>query len=165
MWPSRIAARYLWTARKQRHIAFLSTISILGLAIGVFALLISIALLSGLQDQIKARLMESSPHLLIEPAGSNTIENSYAIATAARSLGMSDVRTIVSGIGWGANENERRGRPGRIRSGSIPLPEGSIALSRDTAAALGLPTGDVVTIVAPRTRLTPFGPVPVWRQD
>ncbi|HEY6139547.1 MAG TPA: FtsX-like permease family protein [Thermoanaerobaculia bacterium] len=161
---SRIAARYLWTARKQRHIAFLSTISILGLAIGVFALLISIALLSGLQDQIKARLMESSPHLLIEPAGSNTIDDAGAIAAAARALGMSDVRPLVSGIGWGANENERRGRPVRIRSAALALPQGSIALSRDTAAALGLNTGDVVTIVAPRTRLTPFGPVPVWRK-
>jgi len=161
---SRIAARYLWTARKQRHIAFLSTISILGLAIGVFALLISIALLSGLQDQIKERLMESSPHLLIDPAGSNTIADAQEIANAARALGMTDIRPIISGIGWGGNEAERRGRPVRIRSGSILLPAGTIALSRDTAAALGLNTGDSITIVVPRTRLTPFGPVPVWRK-
>lgn len=164
MWPSRIAARYLWTARKQRHIAFLSTISILGLAIGVFALLISIALLSGLQDQIKSRLMESSPHLLIEPARSNTIADAEQIENAAREMGMRDVRPLVSGIGWGANEAERRGRPVRIRSGSILLPAGSIALSRDSAAAIGLTTGESVTIVVPRTRLTPFGPVPVWRK-
>jgi lipoprotein-releasing system permease protein len=164
MWPSRIAARYLWTARKQRHIAFLSTISILGLAIGVFALLISIALLSGLQDQIKDRLMESSPHLLIEPAGSNTIADAQEIGNVARGLGMSDIRPIVSGICWGANEGERRGRPVRIRSGSLLLPPGSIALSRDTAAALGLTSGDSITIVVARTRLTPFGPVPVWRK-
>jgi lipoprotein-releasing system permease protein len=37
-------------------------------------------------------------------------------------------------------------------------------LTRDFAAALGLATGDDVTIFAPRTRLTPFGPVPVWRR-
>jgi len=161
---SRIAARYLWNARKQRHIAFLSTISIVGLAIGVFALLISIAVLSGLQDQIKERLMQSSPHLLIEPAGSNTIAEVDAIAAAARRLGMRDIRPIVSGIGWGANEEERRGRPVRIRSAAVTLPPDSIVLSRDIAAALGLTTGDSVTIVAPRTRLTPFGPVPVWRK-
>jgi len=155
---SRIAARYLWNARKQRHIAFLSTISIVGLAIGVFALLISIAVLSGLQDQIKERLMQSSPHLLIEPAGSNTIAEADAIAAAARRLGMRDIRPIVSGIGWGANEEERRGRPVRIRSAAVTLPPGSIVLSRDIAAALGLTMGDSVTIVAPRTRLTPFGP-------
>ena len=92
MWPSRIAARYLWTARKQRHIAFLSTISILGLAIGVFALLISIALLSGLQDQIKARLMESSPHLLIEPAGSN--DGSTCGVCAVQGLAGSTMTTL-----------------------------------------------------------------------
>ncbi len=161
---SQIAARYLWTARKQRHIAFLSTISSLGLAIGVWALLISISLLSGLQDQIKARLMESSPHLLIEPAASTTIDDAPLLAAAARNLGMSDVRPIVSGIGWGANESEHRGRPVRIRSGAILVPPGAIALSRDAAAALGLNTGDTITIFAPRTRLTPFGPVPVWRK-
>jgi lipoprotein-releasing system permease protein len=161
---SRIAARYLWTARKQRHIAFLSTISILGLAIGVFALLISIALLSGLQDQIKERLMESSPHLLIEPVASNTIADAQKIEHTARELGMKVVRPIVAGIGWGANEIERRGRPVRIRSGSLLLPSGSIALSRDSAAALGLNTGESITLVVPRTRLTPFGPVPVWRK-
>lgn len=161
---SRIAARYLWNARKQRHIAFLSTISVVGLAIGVFALLISIAVLSGLQDQIKSRLMASSPHLLIEPAGATTIADAGAIAAAARRLGMRDVRPIVSGIGWGANEEERRGRPMRIRSGNVALPPGAIVLTRDTAAALGLTTGESITIVAPRTRLTPFGPVPVWRK-
>src|ERR1043165_7840215 len=143
--PSRVAARYLWTARKQRHIAFLSTISILGLAIGVFALLISIALLSGLQDQIKERLMEASPHLLIDPAGSHTISDAQEIANAARALGTTDLRPIISGIGWGGNEAERRGRPVRIRSGSILLPAGTIALSPDTPPALGLDPGAPIT--------------------
>ena len=46
---SRIARRYLWAARKQKHTAFLSVISMLGLAVGVATLLISIALLSGMQ--------------------------------------------------------------------------------------------------------------------
>jgi ABC-type lipoprotein release transport system permease subunit len=49
---TRIARRYLWAARKQRHTAFLSGISMLGLAVGVATLLVSIALLTGLQGQI-----------------------------------------------------------------------------------------------------------------
>ena len=57
-----IALRYLWTARKQLHTAFLSIISALGLAVGVATLLISLALLSGLQSRIKSRLISSSPH-------------------------------------------------------------------------------------------------------
>src|SRR5439155_12498213 len=142
----RIARRYLWAARKEAHTAFLSLISMLGLAVGVATLLISLALLSGLQGQIKSRLIASSPQLLIEPSGKNTIDDAPVIAAAARKLGMRDVRAIVSGIGWGANARERNGRPLRLRSASTPLPSDSIALARDVAAALALTDGDLITI-------------------
>lgn len=160
----RIARRYLWAARKEAHTAFLSLISMLGLAVGVATLLISLALLSGLQGQIKARLIASSPQLLIEPIGKNTIDGAEVIEAAARKLGMRDVRTIVSGIAWGANQNERRGRPLRLRSSKSRQSTDSINLSRDIAAGLGLTTGDPITVVAPRTRLTPFGPVPIVKR-
>ena len=162
----RIARRYLWAARKQAHTAFLSLISMLGLAVGVAALLISVALLSGLQGQIKARLIASSPQLLIEAAGSNTIDDSASIVAEARRLGVPVIRPLVTGIVWGANEEERRGRPLRIRSGAARQfkSDDEIGLTRDTAASLGLNTGDSIVVVAPRTRLTPFGPMPVWRK-
>lgn len=161
----RIARRYLWAARKEAHTAFLSLISMMGLAVGVATLLISLALLSGLQGQIKARLIASSPQLLIEPAGSTTIEGSEAIAADARRMGMATIRPLVTGIVWGANEKERRGRPLRIRSGAERAFESDdqLGLTRDAAAALGLSAGDEILIIAPRTRLTPFGPVPVSR--
>jgi len=117
---TRIARRYLWSARKRRHTAFLSSISMLGLAVGVATLLISLALMAGLQGQIKRRLIASSPQLLIEPAGSPTIVDADAIVVAGRRLGMS-VQPIVSGIGWGANDRQRRGRPMRLRSGSAHM--------------------------------------------
>ncbi len=160
-----IARRYLWMPRKRAHTAFLSLISMLGLAIGVFALLFSLALLGGLQGQIKGRLIASSPQLLIEPAGKNTIDDAAAIVTEAKRLGMERVTPIVSGIGWGANEQQRRGRPMRIRSStSASMIEGTVVVTREFAAAIGLNTNDNVTVVAPRTRLTPFGPVPVVRK-
>ncbi len=164
MIESRIARRYLWSARKQAHTAFMSFISVLGLGVGVFVLLMSIALLSGLQGQIKEKLIASSPQLLIEPAGSNTIDDAPAIVAAARKLGVREIRPMISGIAWGANETERRGRPMRIRSSGERIDPDSIAVTRDFAASLGLTTGDAVTVVAPRTRLTPFGPVPVMRR-
>lgn len=165
MIETRIARRYLWSARKRRHTAFLSSISMLGLAVGVATLLISLALMAGLQGQIKRRLIASSPQLLIEPAGSPTILDADAIAGAGKHLGMSVV-PLVSGIGWGANERLRRGRPMRLRSGAAHMfaSDSDIEVTRDFAAALSLDKGDTVTVVAPRTRLTPFGPMPVWRK-
>jgi lipoprotein-releasing system permease protein len=177
---SHIARRYLWTARKRAHTAFLSLISMLGLAVGVATLLISIALLSGLQGQIKNQLMEASPQLLVEPAGRNTIERADEIVAAAQSLGVNDVRPYVSGIAWGSNERLRRGRPMRVRSiaaGHEPqedpasgtprirnADEPQIQLTRGFARSLDLNAGDAVTVIAPRMRLTPFGPVPVMRR-
>ncbi|HKO57569.1 MAG TPA: ABC transporter permease [Thermoanaerobaculia bacterium] len=177
---TRIARRYLWMSRKRAHTVFLSIISILGLAVGVATLLFSLALLSGLQGQIKERLIASSPQILIEPAGKNTIDDADAIVAEGRRLGMRHVEPIVSGIGWGANDTaERGGRPMRIRSfipGSEPAGDAAsrpwiaeegepvIFLTRNYAATLGLNVGDMVTVVVPRTRLTPFGPAPVWRK-
>jgi lipoprotein-releasing system permease protein len=165
MIETRIARRYLWSARKRRHTAFLSSISMLGLAVGVATLLISLALMAGLQGQIKRRLIASSPQLLIEPAGSPTIADADAIAATGRRLGMSFVQPLVSGIGWGANDRERRGRPMRLRSAAGKLKSDTdIMVTRDFAAALSLDKGEMITVVAPRTRLTPFGPMPVWRK-
>ena len=164
---SRIARRYLWAARKQAHTAFLSIISMLGLAIGVWALLISIALLSGLQGQIKIRLMQSSPQLLVEPVGKNTIANADAIVAAAKKLGLRDVRPFISGIGYGTTDDQRRHQPVRLRSyaGERAAPGiPTIRVTRGFAVSLGLDLGDRLTIIAPRTRLTPFGPVPVWKK-
>lgn len=161
----RIARRYLWAARKQAHTAFLSLISMLGLAVGVFTLIISLALLSGMQGQTKQRLIESSPQILIEPIGKNTIDKSSSITAEGRRLGLITVNEVVSGIAYGGNEKDHRGRPLRIRSG--PATAGNaetIALARDAAAPLGLTAGDEITVIAPRTRLTPFGPVPVWHK-
>ena len=174
-----VARRYLWAARKERHTAFLSLISMLGLAVGVATLIISLALLSGLQGQIKGRLIASSPQLLVEPAGGNTILESDALAAAARARGIRTVNRIVSGIAWGANADEKRGRPLRIRSYDPDNPPPSddprasapafekpygVMMTRDAAAALGLTAGQDVTLVSPRRRLTPFGAVPVWRR-
>jgi lipoprotein-releasing system permease protein len=181
MLETRIARRYLWTARKQAHTAFLSLISMLGLAVGVATLLISIALLSGLQGQIKERMIQSSPNVLVEPAGQNAIDDAGKIADAARRAGIADVRAYVSGIAYGGNEDAGSGRPMRVRSvvpGREPVPEVSrnrkepvggddepaIDLTRGFAASLSLDPGDGVVVVAPRMRLTPFGPVPVMKR-
>jgi lipoprotein-releasing system permease protein len=164
---SRIARRYLWAARKRAHTAFLSFISMLGLAVGVATLLISIALLSGLQGQIKSRLMEASPQVLVEPAGQNMIDGADSVVAAARGLGVSDIRPYIAGIAYGGNEEQNSGRPMRVRSDPRLRPntdEARIFLTRGFAASLSLDEGESLMVIAPRMRLTPFGPVPVMRR-
>lgn len=177
----RIALRYLWASRRRKHTAFLSLISMLGLTVGVATLLISLSLLSGLQGQIKERLLETGPQLLIEPKGSAAIANGSSLARRIGAHADARVDSLVTGIAWLSDEQGREGRPARIRSyheGRQPAPDRSfgrdwsiqrgeneqgITLSRSFAAEMGLALGDRAVIVAPRMKLTPFGPVPVRR--
>ena len=90
MLETRIARRYLWAARKEAHTAFLSVISTLGLAVGVATLLISIALLSGLQGQIKARLIAdriSGNQLLLQSPVPAPAQDTSAFKKAADAYG------------------------------------------------------------------------------
>lgn len=178
----RIALRYLWASRRRKHTAFLSLISMLGLTVGVATLLISLSLLSGLQGQIKDRLLASGPQLLIEPRGVAAIENPEALLNVIRSVNGADVEMLVTGMAWISDREGRQGRPGRLRSfheGEAPEPDQSfgrsweieqlpvdatgIAVSRSFAAEMGLTLGSEAVVVAPRMKLTPFGPVPVTR--
>jgi lipoprotein-releasing system permease protein len=177
-----IALRYLWAARKQLHTAFLSIISMLGLAMGVATLIISLALLSGLQGRIKSRLIASSPHLLIEPSDDSVIRDDSALLRAIAPLHPRSAEPVISGIAWASNRTERSGRPVLIRSyllSSPPAaehsfgrdwalrggdPHHSIFLTHEFASTIGLFLDDDMVVVAPRTRLTPFGAVPVWKK-
>ncbi len=176
-----VALRYLRSARKEGHTAFLSLISTLGLAVGVATLLISLSLLSGLQGKIKARLMASSPQVLIEPNGTNGIAEADQILRLARESGATSAQGLIRGIAWASDPEGRRGRPVRIRSFDPARPpradssfgrewslrqqgEGSLLVTRDFAAAMQVTLGDEIILVAPRSRLTPFGQVPVLKQ-
>lgn len=182
MYEVQIALRYLWMSRRKAHTAFLSVISILGLAVGVATLLVSLALLSGLQGEIKSRLMNEGPHLVIEPKGAVGIERSDEVRAALAEAGASIVRPVISGTVWVSDPQGARGRPARIRSfvseEDLPAdmafgrewvaedvdPAESIAVTRDLISSLGLFLRSEIIVVTPRTRLTPFGAAPVWKK-
>src|SRR5512144_753792 len=64
-----IAFRYLLARRKQAFISLISLISVLGVTIGVMALLIALALMTGLQGELRDRLVGSTAHVYVFKAG------------------------------------------------------------------------------------------------
>ncbi len=60
-----IARRYLSKGRKNSFISIISLVSILGIAIGVAALIIALALINGFQGDIRDRILSSSAHIMI----------------------------------------------------------------------------------------------------
>src|SRR5580704_15083059 len=60
-----IALRYLFAKRKQAFISVISLISTLGVTVGVMALIIALALMTGLQDELRNRILGSNPHVYV----------------------------------------------------------------------------------------------------
>jgi len=64
-----IALRYLLARRKQAFISLISLISVIGVSVGVMALLIALALMTGLQGELRDRLVGSAAHVYVFKAG------------------------------------------------------------------------------------------------
>src|SRR3989440_12993416 len=61
----QIALRYLLAKRKQAFISVISFISTLGVTVGVMALVIALALMTGLQNELRDRIVGSNPHVYV----------------------------------------------------------------------------------------------------
>src|SRR5687767_5049197 len=64
-----IALRYLLARRKQAFISVISFISTLGVAVGVMALIIALALMTGLQDELRSRILGATAHVYVYKTG------------------------------------------------------------------------------------------------
>src|SRR5215207_4853689 len=64
-----IALRYLLAKRKQAFISLISLISTIGVAVGVMALVIALALMTGLQGELRDRILGSTAHVYVWKSG------------------------------------------------------------------------------------------------
>ena len=64
-----IAIRYLFARRKQAFISMISLISTMGVAVGVMALVIALALMTGLQRELRDRILGSTAHVYVWKTG------------------------------------------------------------------------------------------------
>ena len=60
-----VAIRYLLARRRQAFISLISLISMIGVSVGVMALVISLALMTGLQGELRDRLLGSTAHIYV----------------------------------------------------------------------------------------------------
>ena len=160
-----VALRYLAASRRRAHVALIATISIAGLAIGVAALIVSLALLSGFQDRIRRQMTERSAHLRVSPARGATLPDAEARAARARPIpGVVEVVDSLEGRAWASDvgRHDDRARPlpqhgGPARPGSVD----GARISSTVGARLHVAAGDLVRLSSSRTRLSPIGPVPI----
>ncbi len=177
-----IARRYLAKGRKNSFISIISAVSILGIAIGVAALIIALALISGFQDDIRDRILSSSAHLMV----SDRFQEGFA-GFRQRELEIArdfpEVKTVtpvvhgtvlvkgrgrdVAGAVLRGLDLERRRKEEWLENldlGRLPRADNELLLGREMAVRLGLFTGDSCLVVTPQTALSPMGIMPRFRR-
>jgi len=179
-----IALRYLLAKRKQAFISVISFISTLGVTVGVMALVIALALMTGLQQELRDRILGSNPHIYVwntrgmtdyhaEADKLRTVPHVVGAAPAILGQGLisaaGETQPVqVKGID-SALEPQVTNLSEGITSGSLDAlnvradqPD-TILLGKDLAAKLGVATGDSVSLTM-GTTLSPAGLLPRTRR-
>jgi len=152
-----LARRYLLGLGRRTHVATVSLISFGGLAMGVFALIVTLALLEGFQSGIRRDLVARAAHARIEPASGRLLENPSGLASNLQES-LPGVKIIQSLRGNCLVSSSTDALPASVigRSGIT-----SASVDPVLAGRLGIGAGSAVTVISARRRLTPMGPVPL----
>jgi lipoprotein-releasing system permease protein len=175
-----VARRYLTARRKQAFISVITTISVVGIAIGVAALVIAIALITGFQGDVQDKILGATSHIMVSDLGGQGLADYEALAERIRQLpGVESASPVVyntvliTGIGESSGalvkgidfDRERPGSPWlqRLEAGAIPAGGGAregLLLGRELALRIGAQVGDIVDVVTASSTLSPLGLLP-----
>ena len=174
-----IGLRYTRTKRRNHFISFISLISMLGIALGVAALIVVLSVMNGFQTELRSRILAVVSHVQISGASGEMSGWQGVAAQAAQapgvlaaapfvqaqamlSFGQSVRGSVVRGILPDEEEKVADFRA-HIKEGSIDSlqPESfNVVLGSELARALGVLVGDKLTLIAPQGVVTPAGVVP-----
>src|SRR3990167_344059 len=64
-----VASRYLLAKRREKFISIISLISVLGVAVGVCALIVVIGVMTGFDNELRDKIIGANSHIVIEQEG------------------------------------------------------------------------------------------------
>ncbi len=177
-----ISLRYLRAKRKQTFISVISFISIAGVTLGVAALILVLAVMTGFTDGVRQQILGNVPHVLMQKFGEG-IDNPQELVAAAKSLpevisatpfvskeGMllsqGNVSAVnIKGIGpghkiFGQALLSIDERPVDELFFDADAERPGIIIGIDTATSIGVAVGDSINVIPPMFTITPFGMIP-----
>jgi lipoprotein-releasing system permease protein len=188
-WPYELQIGWRYTrsgraGRRNGFISFISGVSMLGIALGVAALIIVLSVMNGFQKEVRDRMLSVIAHIEVFSVDGSALPDWRATADAAmKNPAVKGAAPFVAAQALIARGDDMRGA---IVRGISPAEEASVtplgSALRDTAFAtlksgewnivlggelarqLGVRVGDKVTIVAPGGQVTPAGVVPRLKQ-
>lgn len=178
-----VALRHLLARRKQVFISLISLISIMGIALGVMALVVVIAVMSGFEKELKKKILGNTAHIMVMKYGGAIKNYDRLTATINHLDGVKEAAPFilsqamlthgrqVSGAGIrGIDQNHdplRKKLEGMLVDGhyfstgkDIKNPAPEIILGSELAKNLGVRPGSNLRLVAPSGSPTPMGLIP-----
>lgn len=179
-----IALRYLRAKRKQAVISVITIISVIGVAMGVMALIIALGINNGFRNTLQRTLLGATAHVTVMERNPGTGISNYRevietvrklphVESAAPTLygsvflqgGMQGSLGILKGIDLTAGA-PRADLQRNLKAGSIELlannDRPSLILGSRLAQTLGVRVGDMMKVVSPQGELTPYGQRPAY---
>jgi lipoprotein-releasing system permease protein len=189
-----VAARYLRARRRQAVVGLITVISVVGVAAGVAALIIALAITNGMRRDLQQRLVGSTAHVQMMRTAGDGIRNWRPLM--ARLAQVKHVTAVAPGL-YGQVLISRGARSGgALIKGILPADEASVGnllqsvnegsaaeLAPDTSGAapgselapplvighelaltLGAQVGDTLLVTSPQGELTPLGLVPRYQR-
>ena len=181
-----VALRYLFARRKQAFISLISLISTIGVAVGVAALIIALALMTGLQGELRDRILGSTAHVYVwktggiedyqvEVAKLRAVEGvvgagpailGKALISTDRADAFISLKGVDPALEASVTDIQKAMQRGSIAA-LAPASEDElpgILLGRNLAEQLGVGTGDMATLLTPQGTLSPMGMIPRTRR-
>ena len=175
-----VARRYLTARRKQAFISVITLISVVGIAIGVAALVIAIALITGFQGDVQDKILGATSHIMVSDLGGQGLADYEGLSERIRAIpGVVSATAVVydtvlvTALGESSGAlvkgiDFERERPGsawlqNLEAGRIPEgggPRDGLLLGRELALRIGAQVGDAVSVVTASGTLSPLGLLP-----
>ncbi len=178
-----IGLRYTRAKRRNHFISFISLTSMLGIALGVAALIVVLSVMNGFQNELRSRILGVASHLQITGSGNSLsdwpalvrdVQGSPQVLAAAPYImaqGMLSLDQVVQGAMirgiLPADESKVAELGAHMKAGrltDLKAGEFGIVLGAELAQALGAGLGDKVVVMAPQGQFTPTGIVPRLKQ-
>ncbi len=178
-----VGMRYTRAKRRNHFISFISLTSMVGIGLGVAALIVVLSVMNGFQEELRSRILGVASHLQITGVNnvladwqtvSSKVQTAkhvtgtapYIMAQGMLSNGQAVQGAIVRGV-LPSEEGKVSDLAAHMRAGQLAdlkSDEFGIVLGAELAQSLGVVLGDKVVLMAPQGQFTPTGVVPRIKQ-
>lgn len=180
-----ISRRYFKSKPKRTILSLITLLSIAGVTIGVTALIVVIAVMSGFELDLKSRILGIEPHLVIDREEQPIQGYEKIVAVAMQTPGVLSAWPVqemqamlradgrIAGAVIKGVEPTAAGKGLKIKSLEALARRASVdtdyrvpplIMGRDLAHSLGLMKGESVFVISPKASLTPAGFVPSMKR-